>query len=59
MKIWAHVESFKPRTLLDYATMCGWALARAHGKVGDAEMIAGYLGSKNKFDDALVQYAKS
>jgi uncharacterized protein DUF2252 len=39
--------------------MCGWALARAHGKVRDAEMIAGYLGSKNKFDDALVQYAKS
>ena len=37
--------------------MCGWALARAHAKVGDAEMIAGYLGSKDKFDVALVQYA--
>ena len=59
MKISAHVESFKPRTLLDYATMCGWALARAHAKVGEAEMISGYLGSKDKFDDALVQYAKS
>ena len=59
MKISAHVENFKPRTLLDYATMCGWALARAHAKVGDAEMIAGYLGSKDIFDDALVQYAKS
>jgi len=38
--------------------LCGWALARAHAKVGDAEMIAGYLGSKDKFDEALVQYAK-
>ena len=59
MKISAQVESFKPQTLLSYATMCGWALARAHAKVGDADMIAGYLGSKDKFDVALVQYAKS
>src|SRR5881296_1399033 len=59
MKVSAQVETFKPQTLLSYATMCGWALARAHAKVGDAEMIAGYLGSKDKFDDALVQYAKS
>jgi len=58
MKISAQVENFKPHTLLSYATVCGWALARAHAKVGDAEMIAGYLGSKDKFDDALVQYAK-
>ena len=57
MKISAQVENFKPQTLLSYATMCGWALARAHAKVGDAEMIAGYLGSKDKFDVALVQYA--
>jgi uncharacterized protein (DUF2252 family) len=59
MKVSAQVETFKPQTLLGYATMCGWALARAHAKVGDAEMIAGYLGSKDKFDVALVQYAKS
>ena len=59
MKISVQVESFRPNTLLSYATICGWALARAHAKVGDAEMIAGYLGTKDKFDDALVQYAKS
>jgi uncharacterized protein (DUF2252 family) len=59
MKISAQLESFQPRTLLDYATVCGWALARGHAKVGDAEMIAGYLGSKDKFDVALAQYAKS
>ena len=59
MKIAAAIETFKPRTLIDYAIMCGWALARAHSKAGDASMIAGYLGSKEKFDDALVQYATS
>jgi uncharacterized protein (DUF2252 family) len=59
MKVSAQVETFKPQTLLSYATMCGWALARAHAKVGEAEMIAGYLGTKDKFDHALVQYAKS
>ena len=58
MKISAQLESFQPSTLLDYATVCGWALARGHAKVGDAEMISGYLGSKDKFDAALAQYAK-
>jgi uncharacterized protein (DUF2252 family) len=57
MKISAKPETFKPSTLVNYATMCGWALARAHAKAGDAEMIAGYLGSKDAFDDALIQHA--
>jgi hypothetical protein len=59
MKVSAEVETFRPGTLVDYATMCGWALARAHAKSGDAAMIAGYLGSTEHFDDSLVQYAKA
>jgi len=39
--------------------MCGWALARAHAKAGDAAMIAGYLGSTERFDIALVKYSKA
>jgi uncharacterized protein (DUF2252 family) len=57
MKVSAEVENFRPSTLINYATMCGWALARAHAKAGDAAMIAGYLGSKDTFDKALVQYS--
>jgi uncharacterized protein (DUF2252 family) len=57
MKVSAEIETFLPRTLIAYATMCGWALARAHAKTGDAAMIAGYLGSTDQFDDALMQYA--
>ena len=59
MKITAEIEMFKPRTLLAYADMCGWALARAHAKAGDAAMIAGYLGSNDQFDTALAKYAKA
>ncbi len=57
MKVSAEVETFRPSTLVGYATMCGWALARAHAKAGDAAMIAGYLGSTDQFDDALAQYS--
>jgi uncharacterized protein (DUF2252 family) len=57
MKVSAEVETFKPSTLVAYATLCGWALARAHAKTGSAAMIAGYLGSGEQFDDALAQYS--
>jgi len=59
MKVSAEIETFKPSTLIAYATMCGWALARAHAKTGSAATIAGYLGSSQQFDDALEQYSKA
>lgn len=59
MKISAEVETFKPGTLVGYATMCGWTLARAHAKAGDAAMIAGYLGSSDQFDAALAKYSEA
>jgi uncharacterized protein (DUF2252 family) len=59
MKVSAEVETFRPSTLVGYADMCGWALARAHAKSGDAAMIAGYLGSSDQFDDALAQYSEA
>jgi uncharacterized protein (DUF2252 family) len=57
MKVAAEPETFTPSILEAYAIMCGWALARAHAKAGDAAMIAGYLGSKDTFDEALVNYS--
>ena len=42
--------------LKDYAQLCGWALARAHAKAGDASTISGYLGSGESFDEALGQF---
>jgi len=59
MKVSAEVETFTPRMLRQYATMCGWALARAHAKAGDATAIAGYLGKGGQIEDALSSYAKA
>ncbi|MGB8908955.1 MAG: DUF2252 domain-containing protein [Candidatus Cybelea sp.] len=58
MKGSANVASFGPRVMTNYATMCGWALARAHAKAGDADTIAGYLGRGDAFDTAIVEYSK-
>jgi uncharacterized protein (DUF2252 family) len=59
MKVSAEIETFRPGTLVGYASLCGWTLARAHAKAGGAAMIAGYLGSSDQFDDALAQYAEA
>ncbi len=59
MKVSADIASFGPRVLTSYATMCGWALARAHAKAGDADTIAGYLGAGDAFDTAIVEYSKA
>jgi uncharacterized protein (DUF2252 family) len=59
MKVSADVEAFGRRALTDYAVTCGWALARAHAKGGDAAIIAGYLGSSDRFDNAVAQYASA
>jgi uncharacterized protein (DUF2252 family) len=59
MKVCADPESFRPDTLVAYARLCGWALARAHAKAGDAATIAGYLGPGDQFDIALSKYSQA
>ena len=39
------------------ARVCGWTLARAHAKSGDAATISGYLGKSDTFDRALAAFA--
>jgi uncharacterized protein (DUF2252 family) len=46
-----------PAGFVEYCRLCGWALALAHAKSGDAAMIGGYLGKSDVFDDALVAFA--
>ncbi len=57
MKIKPLVEMFNPATMLEYAAMCGWTLARAHARSGDAAMIAGYLGKSDVFDEAIARFS--
>jgi NAD(P)H-dependent flavin oxidoreductase YrpB (nitropropane dioxygenase family) len=40
-----------------YTEYCGWTLARAHVKSGEAAIISGYLGDSNKFDEAIASFA--
>jgi uncharacterized protein (DUF2252 family) len=40
-----------------YGSLCGWALALAHAKSGDAAMIAGYAGKSDELDEAMVRFA--
>jgi NAD(P)H-dependent flavin oxidoreductase YrpB (nitropropane dioxygenase family) len=39
------------------AAVCGWALALAHAKSGDAAMIAGYVGNSDELDQAMAHFA--
>jgi hypothetical protein len=55
----AVVEAMKPSTLSAYAGLCGWTLARAHARSGDAAAIAGYLGSSDGFDRAMARFAET
>jgi len=58
MKVKPLVEKFNPGTMLGFATLCGWTLARAHARSGDAAMIAGYLGKGDVFDRAIACFAR-
>ncbi len=59
MKMKPLVEVFNPATMFDYAALCGWTLARAHARSGDAAMIAGYLGKRDVFDRAITKFSTS
>jgi uncharacterized protein (DUF2252 family) len=42
-----------------YTELCGWSLALAHAKSGDAAMLAGYVGRSDVLDKALCRFAFS
>jgi uncharacterized protein (DUF2252 family) len=45
------------KTFPEYCKLCGWALALAHAKSGDAAAIAGYLGKSEGMDEAVARFA--
>ncbi|QSA97780.1 DUF2252 domain-containing protein [Methylococcus sp. EFPC2] len=59
MKISVPIEGCTPKQLKLYAEVCGWTLARAHAKAGDAATISGYLGKSDTFDQAIGEFARS
>jgi uncharacterized protein (DUF2252 family) len=57
-KLSAPIEQMIPSGMKVYAGMCGWTLARAHARSGDRIALAAYLGSSDKFDQAIADFAE-
>ena len=55
----ASVETMTASALTWYAKVCGWTLAKAHARAGDAVAIASYLGRSAAFDRALSTFAEA
>jgi len=58
-KVSAALETMAPELFMAYGQLCGWTLARAHARAGDAVAIGSYLGGSDAFDRALVAFASS
>jgi uncharacterized protein (DUF2252 family) len=59
MKMKIDLENMTKGDWLEYVEICGWTLARAHARTGDAAVIGGYLGKNDTFDLALAKFANS
>jgi uncharacterized protein (DUF2252 family) len=55
----ADLETMNPTTLTWYANICGWTLAKAHARSGDAVAMAAYLGGSGAFERALSSFAEA
>src|SRR4029453_13668650 len=51
--------STDPADLAPYGRLCGWVLARAHPRSGDGATISGYLGTGDRFDRAVADFAEA
>ena len=57
-----HKASIEPQELqgmglIEYATTCGEVLAKGHARSGDPAVLAGYLGTSDRWDKALARFA--
>lgn len=50
-------DELKGAGLIEYATTCGEVLAKGHARSGDPAVLAGYLGSNDRWDKALAKFA--
>ncbi|MEG0324276.1 MAG: DUF2252 family protein, partial [Raoultibacter sp.] len=53
------LETIDEESLAITGRMCGWTLARAHARSGNRFALAGYLGTSDVFEQALVAFASS
>ncbi len=53
------IKNLTPEALLGYADLCGELFARGHARAGDPIVIAAYLGASDRFDRALLGFARA
>ena len=53
------LEDLKATGLLEYAGVCGEILARGHARAGDSALVAGYVGTSPRFDEAVGAFAEA
>lgn len=53
------IELMDAKGMTIYAQMCGWTLANAHARAGDAIAISSYLGTSATFDGAIAAFAEA
>jgi uncharacterized protein (DUF2252 family) len=51
------ITALKTAGLLDYSSVCGEMLARGHARAGDPAILAGYIGTSERFDGAITKFA--
>ncbi len=59
MKGSVDTATLTPSGMSFYGGLCGWALALAHARSGDAVAIAAYLGTGDVFDGAVADFAET
>ena len=59
MKASYKLEDFSAHDMEEYGQACGYALARAHAKAGDAALISAYMGKSKKLDESLGSFAQA
>ena len=59
MKTNLDLDFLQGQVLLNFADMCGWALARGHAKSGQAPQLSGYAGKSDQLDEAMADFAQA
>jgi uncharacterized protein (DUF2252 family) len=58
-KLSVDVETMREPGLLAYARSAGWALARAHARSGSPISLAAYMGTGDRFEQAMLTFAEA
>ena len=59
MKGGIHPDQLHGRALVDYAEFCGSVLGKAHARTGYPAAISSYCGASDRFDVAMVSFARA